>query len=62
MQNMVPVSIGVGKGECKMNINRRAQDGKGEITLGMNPYGPCDHEVGVIRVDDNFRKVRLRLS
>ncbi|MEP6595536.1 MAG: neutral/alkaline non-lysosomal ceramidase N-terminal domain-containing protein [Ginsengibacter sp.] len=51
-QNMVPVSIGVGKGECKMNINRRAQDGRGEITLGMNPYGPCDHEVGVIRIDD----------
>ena len=56
MQNMVPISIGVGKGECKMNINRRAQDGKGEITLGMNPYGPCDHEVGVIRVDDNLGK------
>jgi hypothetical protein len=52
MQNMVPVSIGVGKGECKMNINRRAQNGNGEITLGMNPYGPCDHEAGVIRVDD----------
>jgi hypothetical protein len=49
---MVPVVIGVGKGECKMNINRRAQNGKGEISLGMNPYGPCDHEVGVIRVDE----------
>lgn len=56
LQNMVPVSIGVGKGECKMNINRRAQNGKGEITLGMNPYGPCDHEVGVIRVDDKSGK------
>jgi len=56
IQNMVPVSIGVGKGECKMNINRRAQDGKGQITLGMNPYGPCDHEVGVIRVDDKSGK------
>lgn len=56
IQNMAPVSIGVGKGECKMNINRRAQDGKGQITLGMNPYGPCDHEVGVIRVDDNSGK------
>ena len=55
-QNMVAVSIGVGKGECKMNINRRAQDGKGNITLGMNPYGACDHEVGVIRVDDKAGK------
>lgn len=56
MNKMVPVSIGVGKGECKMNINRRAQNGKGEITLGMNPYGPCDHEVGVIRIDDKAGK------
>ena len=52
IKGMVPVSIGAGKGECKMNINRRAPDGKGEITLGRNPYAPCDHEVGVISVND----------
>jgi len=56
MNGMVPVNIGVGKGECKMNINRRAQNGKGEISLGMNPYGPCDHEVGAIRVEDKSGK------
>ena len=52
MKNMVPASIGAGKGECRMNTNRRAMDGKGGISLGVNPYAPCDHEVGVIRVDD----------
>jgi neutral ceramidase len=52
MKKMVPVTIGAGKGECKMNINRRAPDGSGEISLGRNPYAPCDHEVGVIRVND----------
>jgi hypothetical protein len=52
IKSMVPVSIGAGKGECKMNINRRAPDGKGEIELGQNPYAPCDHEVGVICVND----------
>lgn len=56
LKNMVPVKIGVGKGECKMNINRRAQNGKGQITLGQNPYGPCDQEVGVIRIDDRAGK------
>jgi hypothetical protein len=56
MKNMVPVNIGVGKGECKMNINRRAQNGKGQIALGRNPYGACDQEVGVIRVDDKAGK------
>jgi len=55
-KKMIPVNIGVGKGECKMNINRRAQNGKGQITLGQNPYGPCDHEVGVIRIDDKNGK------
>jgi hypothetical protein len=35
-----------------MNINRRAPDGKGEIQLGQNPYAPCDHEAGVISIQD----------
>jgi hypothetical protein len=52
MANMVDAKLGVGKGECKMNINRRAMDGHGKVQLGLNPYAPCDHEVGVIRVDD----------
>lgn len=56
LKSMVPVNIGVGKGECKMNINRRAQNGKGQISLGRNPYGPCDQEVGVIRIDDKAGK------
>jgi neutral ceramidase len=52
VNNLVPASIGAGKGECKMNINRRAPDGSGGISLGQNPYAPCDHEVGVINVND----------
>ena len=51
-KDLKPARIGAGTGECKMNINRRANDGKGNIQLGRNPYGPCDHEVGVIRIDD----------
>ena len=52
MNNLSRATIGGGKGECKMNINRRAPDGKGGIALGRNPYGPCDHEVGVLRIDN----------
>lgn len=51
-QKLTPASIGAGKGECKMNINRVAPNGKGGVTLGRNPYGPCDHEVGVLRIND----------
>jgi hypothetical protein len=50
--DLQPVSIGTGKGECRMNINRRADDGKGHIQLGRNPYGPCDHDLGIVRIDD----------
>ena len=52
IRNLIPVKIGAGKGESLMNINRRASNGNGRIILGMNPYGSCDHELGIIRVDD----------
>jgi len=52
VSNMVDAKIGAGKGECLMNVSRRAMDGNGNITLGVNPYAPCDHEVGVIKIDD----------
>ncbi|MBN2314664.1 MAG: neutral/alkaline non-lysosomal ceramidase N-terminal domain-containing protein [Sedimentisphaerales bacterium] len=44
--------IGVGRGECLMNINRRARHPQQGITLGRNPYGPCDHEVAVVLIAD----------
>lgn len=54
IRKLTPASIGAGKGECKMNINRIAPNGKGGMSLGRNPYGPCDHEVGVIRINNNL--------
>jgi hypothetical protein len=52
LNSLEPANIGTGKGVCKMNINRRASNGKGKTTLGRNPYAPCDHEVGVMKVSD----------
>jgi neutral ceramidase len=52
LENLSPACVGAGKGECLMNINRVAPDGKGGIALGRNPYAPCDHEVGVVRIDN----------
>ena len=48
----VEISIGLGKGRCTMNINRRARHAEGGIWLGRNPDGPCDHDVDVARIDD----------
>ncbi len=49
--SLKPVTIGSGKGECLMNINRRSRDPKRGVSLGRNPYGPCDHDVGVVRLN-----------
>lgn len=50
-KKLQPVKIGVAKGTCKMNVNRRARHPDGGIQLGRNPEGICDSEVGVIRLD-----------
>jgi len=56
--NRVPVMVGFGRGTCTMNINRRARHAKGGIWLGRNPDGICDHEVGVVRLDDMKTNVK----
>lgn len=47
----VPFLMGFGKGSCNLNINRRAEFTKGEIWLGRNPDGPCDHELDVVKFE-----------
>lgn len=51
-EGLQPVRLGTGKGSCAMNINRRARHADGGVWLGRNPEGVCDHEVGVLRIDD----------
>ena len=51
-KNPVPFRMGIGKGSCTMNINRRAEFADSGIWLGRNPDGPCDHEVDVVKFTD----------
>lgn len=51
-KKLQPAMIGMGVGTCNMNINRRARLADGNIWLGRNPDGPCDHDVSVVRIDD----------
>jgi hypothetical protein len=46
-----PVRFGVGWGSAFANINRRARDIEGPAFLGMNPDGPVDRRLGVLRFD-----------
>jgi len=47
-----PARMACSWGECRGNVNRRQRDPGGDIVLGENPTGPCDHSVGVVRFDD----------
>jgi neutral ceramidase len=51
-EKAVPFRLGVGKGTCNMNMNRREHFEDGSVGLGKNPDGPCDHEVTVVKLED----------
>ncbi|MGV3557498.1 neutral/alkaline non-lysosomal ceramidase N-terminal domain-containing protein [Larkinella arboricola] len=50
-QKLVPARLGVGWGLSQANINRRAKDVDGKAYLGMNPDGPVDRRIGLLRLD-----------
>lgn len=49
--NREPTRIGTGSGRASFNINRRLKTPQG-VQMLPNPEGPCDHEVGVLRIDN----------
>jgi len=46
-----PARIGFGQGIAMANINRRAKDVDGKVSLGLNPDGPVDRQVGLMRLE-----------
>jgi hypothetical protein len=46
-----PARTQVGVGRSMANINRRAKDVDGRVSLGLNPDGPVDRQIGLIRFD-----------
>ncbi len=44
--------LSVGWGFSQANINRRAIDVNGKASLGMNPDGPVDRRIGLLRIDN----------
>jgi neutral ceramidase len=51
LENLAPARLGSGWGFSQANINRRAIDIDGQATLGMNPDGPVDRRIGLLRID-----------
>jgi neutral ceramidase len=50
-ERLEPARIAFGSGLSMANINRRAKDVDGKISLGLNPDGPVDRTFNLIRVD-----------
>jgi neutral ceramidase len=50
-KKLVRARLGVGWGFSQANINRRAWDIDGRAGGGMNPDGPVDRRIGLIRLD-----------
>jgi neutral ceramidase len=47
-----PARLGVGLGFSTANINRRGTDVDGKVLLGLNPDGPVDRQIGLIRLEN----------
>lgn len=45
-----PATVTFGTGIAMANINRRAKDVDGRVSLGLNPDGPADRQIGLIRL------------
>ncbi|HEX8039327.1 MAG TPA: neutral/alkaline non-lysosomal ceramidase N-terminal domain-containing protein [Chryseosolibacter sp.] len=50
-EKLAPAKMGIGWGFSQANINRRAIDVDGKASLGLNPDGPVDRRIGLIRLD-----------
>ena len=48
---LAPARLAVGGGYSAANINRRARDVDGQISLGLNPDGPTDRRINLIRLE-----------
>jgi neutral ceramidase len=46
-----PARIAFGQGIAMANINRRAKEVDGQVSIGLNPDGPVDRQIGLIRIE-----------
>ncbi len=46
-----PARLAVGTGFAMANINRRGMDDRGRVSLGLNPAGPTDRQIGLLRIE-----------
>jgi len=57
LQDLQPARLSFGHGKANFAINRRQKTQKG-YSIGLNPGGPVDHDVPVLRVDSEQGSLR----
>ncbi len=57
LRKMEPAQLSFGRGKATFAANRRVFRGNG-VGFGVNPDGPVDHQVPVLRIDDDKGKVK----
>ena len=50
-ERLEPARVAFGTGTALANLNRRAKDVDGQVSLGLNPEGPADRQVNLVRVE-----------
>lgn len=53
LADLKPARVSFGSGSVDFAINRRQRKPDGTVTIGVNPEGPVDHSVPVLRIDDD---------
>lgn len=56
-QQLQPAQIGFGHGFSTANINRRAMDEDGKMSIGLNPDGPTDRQINLMRLETTGGKL-----
>ena len=57
LKSLRPAHLSFGHGEASFAMNRRGRTNEGMV-IGVNKEGPVDHDVPVLRVDDQQGKLR----
>lgn len=50
--SLVPAQVGFGTGYCVANVNRDVLGADGSYETGVNPHGPTDHTVYVLKAEN----------
>ena len=61
LQDLQPATLYFGRSEASFAVNRRVKAPDGSTRIGVNPAGPVDHEVPVLKVQGPDGKVKAVL-